>query len=230
MESGAYENESKINDIMRLKFLALVTFFALAVLFFIFWSRPAQRVPNQAIPMPDESLKTNQVISKANIATQNSNVAVAQNAIISLQSSQAQIAQPIVTNFLNNDDRISKVIRKFNSEHNAPVEFYAEVVDLNTNPIPSVKVNVSIYQTTVTPSQNPEDPKDIGVSNSIVRLQEETGLYGRFEITGENGYGIDIDSIQKNGYELSPDTHRSYKSISGSIENPIIIKLRKTSD
>jgi len=128
---------------------------------------------------------------------------------------------------VNVDERMLKVVQQFNGSHNLPIDFYGQVIDQDSNPVPDVKINVSIYQMSISPSTNSAYPKDFGVSNNIARLEKETGADGRFEINGETGYNVNFDSIQKAGYEVEPGAN-SFGSSSGSIENPVIFKMWST--
>jgi hypothetical protein len=206
---------------MRPRFIIFLLFVVLAISSLIFYFRPAKRVATSE-PALETARTVNQVSAAStkimNVQTQNvspiSSVFTNQN-VPNLQSS----AQHPMT---SEDERHLKIFRKYNNQYNAPVDFYAQVIDTESNPVPDVKVNVSIYDAFLA------SPTNTVASNNIVRLQKLSGIDGRFEINGENGYGIDLDSIQKDGFELAPDTHHSYESVSGTIYNPVSIKVRKT--
>jgi hypothetical protein len=117
--------------------------------------------------------------------------------------------------------RLPEIIQKYNQNHNGPVEFYGQVVDQDTNPLPGVKIDFSIQQTYSASST------EFAFSNNVIRLEKETSADGRVEITGELGDSVTVDAIQKEGYEEEPSVH-SFGTSSGSFENPVIFKMWPT--
>jgi hypothetical protein len=112
-------------------------------------------------------------------------------------------------------------VQGFNKERNAPIEFYGQVIDQNSHPLAGVKIKISIPQEYMFA---PTASGDFPISNNIVRLEKETDADGRFEITGERGYGVDMDLIQKDGYEVEP-APSSHGNMEGSFNAPVVFKM-----
>lgn len=199
---------------MRPRFLIITLVLALAALVLIFFFRPAKRAT-----ISEPTQETAQTTIKATTIPNR----VVNDANPSISSNPLPITAPANPKPPMNgaDEKRTKAFTKYNDRYNAPVEFYGVVVDMESNPVPDVKIDFSIYSAFLS------SPEIIVASNNIVRLEKQTESDGRFQIIGERGYGIDLDSIQKDGYELSPDTRHSYESVAGSFLNPVAIKVRK---
>jgi hypothetical protein len=124
----------------------------------------------------------------------------------------------------NTDESRALRLQQIISAKNGPIEFYGQVIDQDSNPVPAVKINVSISQTYMPSSTN------LAIGAKVVHLEKETGANGRFDIQGVEGNGFDVESIQKAGYELSPTTSHSYGAIGGSFENPVVFKMWRTGE
>jgi hypothetical protein len=122
----------------------------------------------------------------------------------------------------NDHDKLPELFQKFNEQHNLPIEFYGQVIDQDSNSVSGVKIDVAISQTYM------ESPTNLAFIPKTFHVKKETGTDGRFEIDDEKGEGVDIESIQKSGYELEPNTKRNYGTSGSSFENPIIFKIWST--
>lgn len=67
---------------------------------------------------------------------------------------------------------------------------------------------------------------EIGSKN--IQIERTSDASGRITISGATGKGLDIESVQKSGYELEPNAPRSYGVASGSYGNPVIFKMWNT--
>jgi hypothetical protein len=127
----------------------------------------------------------------------------------------------------NDRDRLPEITQKYNENHNIPIEFYGLVIDQYSNPVPNVKFNIAIQQTYM------PLPTELAFSSKIIRSEKETGIDGHFEITGERGDAFDIESIHKDGYQLSAQTQMSYGYVNVSVpfhpdsRNPVVFKMWK---
>ena len=115
----------------------------------------------------------------------------------------------------------AEVVTKFVEGKNGPVEFYGLVIDQNSNALAGVDVKVSVQQLTA------PNPASMELGATVVPFERMTGPDGRFEINGPNGESLDLESIQKDGYEVEP-TKRGFGSSSGSFEQPVIFKMWST--
>ncbi len=105
---------------------------------------------------------------------------------------------------------------------NKPIDFYGQIIDQDGNPISGVKVKATVRHIKVI------IPTAWGDEDQIIPIEKETGLDGRFEINGVTGVnGFNIESIQKDGYEVEPGL-RTYRAVGSSLEQPVIFKMWKT--
>jgi hypothetical protein len=117
----------------------------------------------------------------------------------------------------NNPDSI----RKYMESQNVPVEFYGQTVDQDGNPISGVKISVKVRHWVVVA------PIAFGAEGQSIPLDGKSDAAGRFELQGATGDNFDIESIQRDGYEVEPG-QRTYGATSGSFQNPIIFKMWNT--
>jgi hypothetical protein len=199
---------------MRPRFLIFISILTLAILVIIFWLRPVQRTTTS-----EPTQGTIQPVSNAPTVTSS----VRQNV-----SSQPPPTVPPSASSppeLSMNEKTAKIIREFYSNHSLPIEFYGQIIDQDSNPVPNVKINISIPRSYLFP---PNDSGAFPMSNSVVRLEKETGSDGRFEINGETGDEVEIKSVQKNGYEPEPNIPHSFGASSGSLESPVVFRMWPT--
>jgi hypothetical protein len=67
-------------------------------------------------------------------------------------------------------------------------------------------------------------PTAWGDEDEIIPISKETDPSGRFEIQGISGRAVELESIQKNGYEAEP-VRRAWKTSEGTSANPIVFKM-----
>jgi hypothetical protein len=198
---------------MRPRFLIYTSFLLLAFLLVIFWLRPVKQ--------KDESGSATESVRQA------TNAPVTSAAIANVTNQPPQTALPSInSNAISSGDaqRLSAV-QEYNERRFAPIQFYGRVIDQDSNALPDVKINVSISGSQMfAPTASGEFP----LSNSLVRLEKNTAPDGRFEITGERGSGVDIETLQKEGYEPEPNRQHGFGAFSGSLATPVIIKMWST--
>ncbi len=104
---------------------------------------------------------------------------------------------------------------------NTRVHFYGRVVDQNTNAIPDVKISAMV--------RHWHQPDIVGFyfGASEIRITAKTDKDGRFKLRGTSGDALDLEYVQKGGYELEPG-QRSFGVMGGSVENPVVFKMWST--
>ena len=119
------------------------------------------------------------------------------------------------------DPFIAKYVEKLRQaleEKNTPIDFYGEVADQDGRALSGVKINASI--------------RHWGFSgraeSQVIRLERTTDARGRFDLHGPTGDAFDLDSLQKDGYELEPDSKRDFGVAAGSLNNPVVFKMWST--
>jgi hypothetical protein len=195
---------------MRLRFLIYTSILALAVFVIIYWLRPVKQA---STPEPTQTA----VQSISNVPAISPTV---KN--VAKVSSQPVDAAPLQANpdsAMSYSNKMHELFERY--KEGRPVEFYGQVIDQNSNPISNVKIDFSIQQTYMV------SPTEFAISNNIVRFEKETGTDGRIEVTGEKGDNVDIDSIQKEGYDAEPG-QRTFGAVSGSFDNPVSFKMWST--
>lgn len=194
--------------------LLLITTIVL-VIALLFWWRATQRAVSSTpvIASPIQTNHTPNSVSVSNTTAlihSNSTAFVDTNRLI-----RNQIAQ------------LEEFAQTYNKYHNIPIDFYGKIIDQDSNPVVGVKIDVTIRQQYVI-SAILRTSTDKEIPLNVV-----SGQNGCFVIHGKNGDSVHIDSIQKDGYRLSPKVEKTYAYVS-SIEpfhpdsqNPVIIKMWK---
>lgn len=203
---------------MRPRFVIFTLLAVFLVLALAFWLRPSKQ---SRLSEPDQIQATAGTYSTNPASLKNT----AQN-IHSRSNNSATSALAIPKPAANGNDTVVRDVQSYNEEHNLPIQFYGLVVDQDSNSVPNAKVSVSIMQQHLS---SPTANGDFPLSNNIVRLEEETGLDGRFAVSGELGQGVTIDSVQKAMYEVEPDhVHHAFGPSAGTLDSPIIFKMWNT--
>jgi hypothetical protein len=199
----------KINRFRLLCFAVVVLVIAL-----LLWHRPTHRQKE-----PTQTIKLN-VLSSDSMVNGNTSVVT-----------QSIRPKPNVENDMDSNQathsKLEEFVQTYNRSHNIPVEFYGRFIDQNSNPIVGVKINVTVRQQyAVSAIERSSISKEIPLGTT----SEQDGW---FAIRGVKGDSLHIDSIQKDGYLLSPKIEKTYEYVS-SIEpfhsdpqHPVIIKMWK---
>jgi hypothetical protein len=119
------------------------------------------------------------------------------------------------------ETRRQEIANQFVERRNVFINIYGQFVDQNNNVIPGVSIKISIRHLT---TPNPLVPE---VGSKEIYLEKISDSEGRFEFSNEVGDGIDIESIRKDGYQLSPKTPNHFGPSSGSFQNPVLVKMWK---
>src|SRR5580704_15398971 len=107
---------------------------------------------------------------------------------------------------------------------NVPITFYGKVIDQSNQPVVGAKVDgyvVTGYLKT---------PREIGQKVDFVSLVSDSE--GKFALENTNGMSIQISSVDKEGYKLSPKQVKTTYLYNPSefhpdINNPVIFKMWK---
>lgn len=128
-------------------------------------------------------------------------------------------AEPPTNQLIINDTRPSpESIRGAMESINVPVEFYGKIVDQDGAPLADARVlGETLHLKVVAPIPG-------GAQDEIIPIDQKTGPDGRFEIRGITGRAVQIESIQKDGYEMEP-TPRNHNVTEGSFSSPVIFKM-----
>jgi hypothetical protein len=88
-----------------------------------------------------------------------------------------------------------QMLHELAQKSNKPIEFYGLVIDQDGNPIPGVKVTLSIRTT--------KEPMP-GVLNDVFEQSVvNTDTQGQFALTGAKGALLSVTALEKDGYEAS---------------------------
>jgi hypothetical protein len=198
---------------MRPRFLIFTLLLTAVVLAAIYWLRPVKQAAVQT-PTTQEAI---QPASNAPATANNANQNI---------SSQPPSAPTLPENLKveSDQEKTERVVREANAPYETPIMFYGQVIDQDSNSLSGVKIKASVlYEHMFMPTAS----GDFSISNNIVRLERETRTDGRFEISGEKGNGLTIESIEKDGYEVEA-TPRSHGAMEGNYNNPVIFKMWST--
>jgi hypothetical protein len=105
---------------------------------------------------------------------------------------------------------------------NAPIDFLGKVIDQNEVPLGGVRVIASIRSFMV-------DTNDTGVAFSS-KTNLVTGSDGIFEVHGMKGDSLQIETLEKDGYEKEPGTFRVFsydlsQNFVPHADAPVVFKL-----
>lgn len=193
---------------MRPRFLIYLSIFVLVAFGVMFWVRPKHAT---SVPTPtQETVQPTNPPASASVAHQN-----IPNAPPSANPPANQ--QTTVTHKVETPEEARQRIESAN----APVEFYGKFVDQDSNALAGVDIKAVVRHWILA------DPVSMLAGSKDVPLEARTGTDGRFELTGATGDGFDIESIQKDGYEVEPGP-RSFGAVGGSFDNPVIFKMWST--
>ncbi len=111
-------------------------------------------------------------------------------------------------------------LQQWANNKNRPVDFYGKVIDQNSNGLPGVAVKVRVREWQVSPFGD--------VGGHMTQLENVTDVDGLFHLQGAQGDCFDVESIEKEGYSLSPKTYPSYGPADGTSDRPVVFKMWKT--
>lgn len=112
-----------------------------------------------------------------------------------------------------------EAIRAIVKEGNVPIEFLGQVVDQENHPIEGVKVKAHSRET------YEEEPGRAGTKWPTMEIMTDSD--GMFRISGLRGDVLGIDSIEKDGYELTKKGELSFSYHSGEIGRSYVPDLSK---
>jgi hypothetical protein len=107
------------------------------------------------------------------------------------------------------------------TSENVPVGFYGKVIDQDGHAVAGAKVSLDFIVSHMDEDRTETRP-----------LTMQTDQSGHFELTGVIGYGVDKIQIQKEGYQLSQKTLRSYvfghkTDYKPNYDSPVIFRMWK---
>jgi hypothetical protein len=170
-------------------------------------------------------LRKPQIIQNAKNLAETNAAFTSSSKVFSTNTALATTSSVIIapkSNLIQYDREKTNAIQQYMESLNKPIDFFGQIIDQDGNPVSGVKVKVKIRHIKVIV------PAAWGDEDQIIPIEKETDLGGRFEIHDVAGVnGFDVESIQKAGYQLSPKAANHFSSSSGSLENPVIIKMWK---
>ncbi len=96
----------------------------------------------------------------------------------------------------NRNETIAAQMRELMTDANRPVSFFGRVVDQHGNPIPGVKVGLSVrYMKDFGPA--------LGINDTFDHPKLTSDADGRFALLGAVGAFLTVESLEKPGYEPS---------------------------
>jgi hypothetical protein len=194
---------------MRPRFLISILILVVAILAVVFWLRPVRPPANPELA-PINRLTNNVPATVAGVASQ------------SVSGTPSVITSPAtpIPSATTNRPSPQDVIERFIESRNKPIDFYGQVIDQDSNPVPNAKVDIGIRHLKM-----PDLSVELAASDTI-HLDQVSDVNGRFEFHGATGDGFGI-GITKDGYELEPNRY-GFGPTAGNYENPVIFKMWST--
>jgi hypothetical protein len=140
-------------------------------------------------------------------------------------SAAPQTTQPSLANSIPvvNDRVNTNEIRQYMESQNVPVAFYGKVIDQDGNPISGARVKGEVLHVKVMA------PAPFGAADEIIPINETTDSGGQFQVLNVSGRSFDLDSIQKDGYEVEPENcPHVFGATGSSFDNPVSFKMWNT--
>lgn len=202
---------------MKSRFWIFILVLALVALAILFWRHPVQPAGNiekihQAVPASASPTETTNISPNAapnagasQISTNNVNISAATN-LPPAELRNLQIKQAI-------------------EGMNVPISFYGRVIDQESNGLPGVVIVLHIMQ--------PRVGIDFAIPKNMPKFERTTDANGYFSVEGISGSDLDIESVDKRGYRLSPKTEMGYRYGQSPVpfypdpSKPVIIKMWK---
>ena len=186
----------------------------LALLAVVLWRQPAQSPASLETTYQTTATPASQ---SAEIATTSTNV----------EASTVSSKQPIVVTATNLSpaELRSLQIKQSIEGMNVPISFYGRAIDQNSNGLPGVKITFRVMQ--------PRAGIDFAIASNMPKLARTTDANGYFSVEGISGSDLNIESVGKDGYQLSPKTQLGYRYGQSPVplypdpNKPVIIKMWK---
>jgi hypothetical protein len=197
---------------MRPRFVISVLILALIILAVVLWRRPVQSPGNAE--QPQAPIQSTREASAASTGTISQSNPIATPGDVSVPSNPPVIgySSPL---------RKPGAFQQYVEQHNVAVDFYGQFIDQDSNALSDVDIKVTVRHWTM-PS-----PAVLLAGSKDIPLEQKSGTDGRFELTGATGDVFDIQSIQKDGYDVESGK-RTFGAVGGSFENPVIFKMWST--
>jgi hypothetical protein len=115
-----------------------------------------------------------------------------------------------------------EAVHRATLEKNVPINFWGKIVDQNDLPLPNVAIRAKARQWGMA----------LPAEGTFKIINLESGIDGKFSITGELGDLLTIEQILKPGYELSRKARRDFgynlsENITPDSNGPILFKMWK---
>lgn len=141
------------------------------------------------------------------------------------------LAQKVGASFDPQEEKASSTIAKSEEvfqqvvdEKNTQIDFYSKVIDQNDNPLSGVRVKMNVRQWYV------KSFALLDADAHFLRFETITDADGLFSILGTKGDVISLESIEKEGYELSSKAINGFNYVRGETvysDKPAIYKMWK---
>jgi hypothetical protein len=164
-------------------------FLTLAGAILLWWLWPREHSP---VNIPSTTSSTGGAIASANHEDGQS----AATAAADTDTTLAAQAQPLTpASQTGAQQRQVDLAHRIAQNSNVPIQFYGVVLDQDDQPIPGVKVTLSI--------RTAQEPLPGAIRDEFVKVTLTTDPQGKFSITDAKGALLTMKSIEKEGYEAS---------------------------
>ncbi len=188
-------------------FIVILVFFALAV--FVSWL-----LRNNASSLQKPAQEPQKSISQIGHAPQITNVGSIQSNVINAPPAPPQTNSTSMTWDERKQAAVQSVLQQ-----NKAVDFWGKVVDQDGQAISGVQIVLQVRHWHYNP------PADL--DSDFPKYEMTTDADGKFKLSGVTGDVLELESMQKNNYRLSPRTPHSLGTSGGSLEQPVIFKMWK---
>ncbi len=191
--------------------------YALAILLVVWaivsWLRPLNSSP------PSGALREDESVHETNTIIENTAVPAETESSDTAQGTEPRRVSPWAA-AQNEPEKRQQMFDQMIGQKNVPVHFYGKAVDQDGNPLSEVKIMLAVRQWYV------QSYVGWNAEGKMLRFERTTGADGKFELRDVKGDAVDIQAIEKQGYQLSPKAERSYGAVTDP-SSPVIFKMWK---
>jgi hypothetical protein len=116
-------------------------------------------------------------------------------------------------------ESLPKALSEAADAKNLPVDFNAQVLDQNQQPVAGVRLEISVRHWSVEATGK--------LQGHALKFVKNTDARGRLEVHGVTGDGIDVLTLHKDGYDSSPSLTAHYGPSGASRSELVIFRLWK---
>jgi hypothetical protein len=192
----------------------LIVLVIAAMVAVVLWRRPVQPTP--------PTTPTQKAMQSSNFPAN----ALSTNGAVNIVSNSVS-NPPLLSQYQATNSRLEK-LKQILEQKNIPITFYGRVLDQDGNGIAGVQIVLHVRQWHLDATADPW-------GNKFPKFERVTDSNGNFSLENTSGDSLSIESVSKEGYQLSPKAPNGFGYGSENVpdpihpdpQNPVIIRMWK---